>query len=272
MVGPAAGAGIAGAAGSRGGLKSWVGALLLAAGLPGSVTPAGAQTPSPPELTAAADDPAAAVTASEMATWRRAVVPSLRLVFFEHTWRIASQSRTRRALDGDFLTDYVHSLKLPRGWSDGDPWKINYIGHSIHGAAAGFIWLDLEPGAFEHARFSKAYWASRGRAMLWAAVYSVQFEFGPLSEASIGNVGMHAETTGWVDHIFTPIGALALILAEEAIDDLVIERIESWTGNHVIRIAARIALNPSRSFAAMAQGRMPWYRAGRPLCNGEADR
>jgi hypothetical protein len=43
----------------------------------------------------------------------------------------------------------------------------------------------------------------------------VQFEFGPLSEASIGNVGMRPGTTGWVDHIVTPAGALWFTVAED---------------------------------------------------------
>jgi hypothetical protein len=49
----------------------------------------------------------------------------------------------------------------------------------------------------------------RGRAAAFAAVYSFQFEVGPFSKASIGNVGLHQETTGWVDYVVTPTGALA---------------------------------------------------------------
>jgi hypothetical protein len=52
--------------------------------------------------------------------------------------------------------------------------------------------------------------------MAWAAGYSLQFEIGPLSEASIGNVGMRPQTTGWVDYVVTPLGAFGLIAAEDA--------------------------------------------------------
>lgn len=52
----------------------------------------------------------------------------------------------------------------------------------------------------------------------WSAAYSLQFEIGPLSEASIGNVGMRPETTGWVDDVVTPLGAFGLIVAEDALD------------------------------------------------------
>src|SRR6186997_774273 len=50
---------------------------------------------------------------------------------------------------------------------------------------AGFIWLDHEDGAHDpKLGFSREYWASRSRAFAWATAYSIQFEFGPLSEAS----------------------------------------------------------------------------------------
>ena len=38
-------------------------------------------------------------------------------------------------------------------------------------------------------------------------MYSLQFEFGPFSEAAIGNLGLRTDTSGWVDHVVTPAGA-----------------------------------------------------------------
>lgn len=85
-------------------------------------------------------------------------------------------------------------------------------------------------------------------------MYSYQFEFGPLSEASIGNVGLRPHTTGWVDHVVTPGGALGFMVAEDALDRYLIVRIEWWTGNRFLRAAARMALNPSRTLSNTAQG------------------
>jgi hypothetical protein len=199
-------------------------------------------------------------------TLKGAIEDSFRLLIIEHTTRIAFQQKTRSELDGPFFGDYFRSVKMPESWNDGDGWKVNYIGHPVHGAAAGFIWLDHEDGAHDpKIGFSKEYWASRGRATAWAAVYSIQFEFGPLSEASLGNVGLQPDTTGWVDHVITPAGALAFMVAEDAVDRYLITRIESWTRNGVIRAVARIGLNPSRSMSNAAQGRWPWARAVRPL-------
>jgi hypothetical protein len=199
-------------------------------------------------------------------TWRGAVTDSLRLLMIEHSTRIAFQAKTRRELGGPFFQDYFKSVKIPDTWNDGDSALVNYVGHPIHGAAAGFIWLDHEDGAHDPAiGFSREYWASRARAFTWATAYSVQFEFGPLSEASIGNVGLRENTTGWVDHVVTPVGALGFMVAEDALDRYFVTRIERWTENRFLRAAARMFFTPSRSLANTAQGQWPWYRAGRGL-------
>ncbi len=208
--------------------------------------------------------------ASELApapsTLKGAIADSLRLLILEHSTRIAFQHKTRRELGGPFLRDYVRSVRIPDTWEDGDSWGVNYVGHPIHGAASGFIWLDHEDGAHDpDLGFSKEYWSSRARATAWAAAYSVQFEFGPFSEASIGNVGLRPSTTGWVDHIVTPAGALAFMVAEDALDRYFVAKIESRTSNRVLRAIARMALNPSRTLSNTAQGRAPWSRPVRPL-------
>ena len=228
--------------------------------------------PTPHLLTASApaDDPPPqiSVTPAQSAVttdWAEVIGNSLRLVTLEHTTRLMLQPGTRRALAGPFISDYLESLRRPRGWHDGDSWAVNYIGHPIHGAAAGFVWISAQNGKDVPVKFSREFWTSRGQAALWAAAYSLQFELGPLSEASIGNVGFHPETTGWVDHVVTPAGALMFMVLEDWVDHQVILRIERKTGNVVLRAAARIALNPSRSMSAMAQGQMPWTRADRHL-------
>jgi len=71
-----------------------------------------------------------------------AFVDSLKLVMFEHGIRIAFQEKTRSQLGGPFWLDYSRSVHIPDQWEDTDSWPVNYIGHPIHGAAAGYIWLD----------------------------------------------------------------------------------------------------------------------------------
>jgi hypothetical protein len=198
--------------------------------------------------------------------WKGALRDSFRLLTIEHATRIAFQEKTRRELGGPFFEDYVRSVKMPETWNDGDRWPVNYVGHPIHGAAAGFIWLDNEAGSPDPKMgFSKRYWASRGRATAWAAAYSLQFEFGPYSEASIGNVGLRPNTTGWVDHVVTPLGAFAFMAAEDAVDRFIITRIEAATRNRALRAISRMALNPGRTLANVSEGRALYYRSSRPL-------
>jgi hypothetical protein len=80
------------------------------------------------------------------------------------------------------------------------------------------VWLEHDPKAPSRSSSTTRYWASRGRAAAFAAAYSLQFEVGPISEASIGNVGLRSDTTGWVDYVVTPTGAFGLVIAEDALD------------------------------------------------------
>ena len=190
---------------------------------------------------------------------------SLKLLLIEHSIRIAAQEKTRRELDGPFWEDYRRSVRVPQQWEDSDAWWVNYIGHPIHGASAGYIWLDHDPRAPVEFGVSRRYWATRAQATAWIAAYSLQFEFGPLSEASIGNVGMQPETTGWVDHVVTPVGAFGLLIAEDALDRFLVKWLEARTSNRVARASLRLLFNPSRTFSNTASGKLPWYRKDRSL-------
>jgi hypothetical protein len=140
----------------------------------------------------------------------------------------------------------------------------NYVGHPIHGAAAANLWLDHEPRAPADISRRSEYWSSRARAMA-AAGYSLQFEIGPLSEASIGNVGMKPETAGWVDHVVTPVGAFGWIAAEDAMDRFFVKWVEGKVRNPVVRALIRLGMNTGRTLSNTASGRAPWSREGRPL-------
>lgn len=195
-----------------------------------------------------------------------ALVDSLKLLGIEHGVRIGFQEKTRRALEGPFWADYVHSVRRPAQWDDSDNWLVNYVGHPLHGAAAGYIWIDHDPRSQrEEFGLSAAYWATRWRSIAWSAGYSLQFEIGPLSEASIGNVGLDPKTTGWVDYVVTPIGGFAILVAEDALDRYVVKWVEARTKNRFYRASLRLIFNPSRTFANLSMGKHPWYRDTRQL-------
>ncbi len=233
-----------------------IGILLLTI-VAGSISPASAQERLDTTLRSAGDDQGTDVLGT--------FVDSLKLLMIEHGTRVAFQDKTRRELGGNFWRDYRQSVRMPAKWEDSDGWWVNYIGHPIHGAAAGYLWLDHSPGDPAEISLSSKYWASRARATAWAAGYSLQFEAGPLSEASIGNVGQHPETTGWVDYVVTPVGAFGLIVAEDALDKYFVKWFERRVENRVARIAMRLIFNPGRTLSNTSSGRPPWHREGRPI-------
>jgi len=202
---------------------------------------------------------------SDRVSITQVVQDSVRLLAIQHAARIGLQEKTRRELGGHFFGDYRRSVHVPRQWDDGDSDVTNYIGHPGQGAAAGFIWLQRDPRAPNAFVANRSYVHSRVRGMAFAAVYSLQFELGALSEASIGNVGMNPATAGWVDHVMTPVGGLAIMMAEDLLDRFVVGPIERRTNSVLVRAMARMLLNPARATANVAAVQTPWYRADRPL-------
>ena len=231
-------------------------ALVLAAAIPlTAASTARAQVNTP-----------AAVSSTDRANIGAVLEDSLKLLFIEHGIRIAFQQKTRDELSGPFWKDYQRSVRVPPRWEDGDSWLVNYIGHPLHGAAAVHLWTSHDPKSHE-APFGldHRYWATRWRGLVFSAVYSVQFEFGPLSEASIGNVGMDPSTAGWVDHVITPIAGTGLTIAEDALDTFFIGWFERHVQNRFYRAWIRCLFNPARSMANASAGRVPWHRDGRRL-------
>ncbi len=182
-----------------------------------------------------------------------------------HAWRLATEPGTRAELRGPFLRDYFSSVKGLHGWGDGDPFIVNYVGHPFQGAVHGYIQIHNDPRSYRlEFGNNRSYWGSRLRAMAFAAVASLQFELGPVSEASIGNVGKERIGAGAVDLVVTPLGGFGVMLAEDALDRYVVRRIERWTSHPVLRAVVRGALNPNRAFANLMRRRVLWHRDTRP--------
>jgi len=227
--------------------------LMLAAAPTRAQTPppSGPSAPAPPE--------------SSRTNLKKVMTDSFRLLLIEHATRIAIQGKTRRELDGPFFSDYVRSVRAPQQWQDTDGFLVNYVGHPIHGAAAAFIWVEHSPESRQQQfALSADYFRSRWAPVIASAVYSIQFEIGLISEASIGNVGMRPETTGWVDYVMTPVGALGLMVGEDALDR-VMARIEARLQNRFGRMILRMVFSPSRAMSNFAMGRAPWHRDMRPI-------
>jgi hypothetical protein len=203
--------------------------------------------------------------------WGAALRQSFRFLVIQHAFRLATENGTRADLKGPFFKDYWATLKSLRGWRDGDPFMVNYIGHPMMGAVTGYIQVQNDPrGRKQEVGFNKEYFKSRLKAFGWSALYSTQFELGPISEASLGNVGIRPTNLsrhpmGYVDLVVTPVIGTAWLMGEDALDKHVVLPLESRVHNKTVRLLIRSFLNPSRSMANVLRSKWPWYRDDRKL-------
>lgn len=189
------------------------------------------------------------------------MVDSTRFLLFQQAFRLATESDTRAGLSGPFFRDYKDAVLNIHGWNDGDPFFVNYIDHPMEGSVAGFLEV-AHDSRYRNVEFGKSsgYWKSRLRAMAFSAAFSLQFEIGPVSEASIGNIQKINSKAGVVDWVITPVVGMGWMVGEDVLDKYVVRRLEARTNNHFTRILLRGVLNPTRSFANLMQGRVPWHR------------
>jgi hypothetical protein len=181
-----------------------------------------------------------------------------------HAFNIASQPGTRDTLNGPFLKHYFDSVSELRGWSDSDTFMAPYVGHPIEGSIFGYIQRQNDP-QYRNVQWGdgRRYFISILRSMAFSAVWHTQWKIGPASEASIGNVMLHA-SPGFITLVDTPtLGAITMI-AEDAADRYLIMGLENRTTNRPMIILARSFLNPGRTFANLMALEIPWNRVTRP--------
>ena len=213
--------------------------------------------------------------------WTGLILQSIAFDSLQNSVRImtASQDDRHLLLNKPFWSDYWASLYHFnwRRWNDGDSITVNYIGHPMEGAIAGYLEVQNNPADRALRLNAPGYWRSRLRSLAWATVYSTQFELGPFGESSIFNQGgftypiqcektecnansKYTNNTGWVDLIITPtIGSLWLI-GEDTLDALITDPLVRRHPHNFASLALRSGANPSRSLPPMHRGRYPWYR------------
>jgi hypothetical protein len=202
--------------------------------------------------------------------WGAAVGQSLFFLGVMHGLRLAFDPGSRADLRGPFLKDYFNTVKRLHGWRDGNGFVVNYIGHPLEGAASGYIQIQNDPKGTQEFSMGKAYWRSRLKAMGWAALLSTMFELGPISEASIGNVGLKPRRQAknpmaWVDLVVTPTVGTAWLVGEDILDHYLVRRVENNSSSPLVRVLARTFFNPSRSMSNMLRLKYPWHRDNRAL-------
>jgi hypothetical protein len=197
--------------------------------------------------------------------WGHLVGQSLFFMSFENAFRCATEKGTRDAFSTPFFRGYLNSVGNLHGWSDGDPFIVNYVGHPMQGAVSGYLWTQNDR-AYRDIQFgqNRRYWKGKLRGGAYSYLYSVLFEIGPISEASLGNIQSLYPAQGFVDHIVTPAIGLGWSITEDALDQYFIRYLETHTTNNWALLLVRGGLNPARSMANVLAFKPPWHRDNRP--------
>jgi hypothetical protein len=217
--------------------------------------------------------------------WGRALEESLTFLAIEQAYVVHTDFRWVVIENGipfnHYLRDYRQSLSAwtHSGWSDGDPNMYGYLGHPIQGALTSFIEIQNDPKSrgIEFSN-SKAYWKSRLKATIWNAVYSTQWNLGPISEVTVEKYGAKVRppwnqngswpcTTkncytgvGQIDIVMTPIGGFGWMVGEDWMDKNIAYRVEAATSNRFLIDVVRTTFNPIRAGANLLHGNPPWFR------------
>lgn len=176
-------------------------------------------------------------------------------------------------MHGKWWDRYVNSVEGWRWnvWDDNNPVLDDYVGHPMMGAITNAIWTQNDPkGMTLEYSNTWPYWRSKLRATAFSTFFSFEWKLGPIGEASVGHNGDHyfgdnhsvTNETGWVELVTTPVGGLGWTVAEDAIDEKVIRKLEDKSRNPLLLLTYQF-LNPARGTANILRFRPPWYRDSR---------
>jgi len=201
----------------------------------------------------------------------------------EQTERIAQQAKTRDALSGPFFQNWFNTVTTYHfdHWDDDDKFITSNLGHPTQGAIVYAIFWQND----DHVRFSDqdfhsaAYRKALLQSFLFVTFDAVQFKLGPLSESSIGNVGLPAHwwdrdckqlniscepRTGLNDLILNETGGMVMTIGFQWLDKHVQKRIEERYQSRAVIDVTRMLTYPPQVVANIVRFKRPWYRDNRP--------
>ena len=203
----------------------------------------------------------------------------------EQSVRVLKERKTRDALSGPFFHDWFSSVSSYHfgRWDDDDKFVTSNLGHPMQGAiVAAIFWQNDDHVRFSDQDFhSAAYRKALLQAFLFVTFDAVQWKLGPLSESSIGNVGLPAHwweqeqackqfnipcdpRTGLNDLLLNETGGTAMIVGFQWLDKHVQKRIEERVQSRVLIDTTRMLMNPAQCVANIVRFRAPWFRDNRP--------
>ncbi len=190
--------------------------------------------------------------------WRSLFRDSIVLLLVQQSYRLTLEdSGTRENLKGPFFKDWFASVSTLCCWNDGDRITTNYLFHPLMGSTAAFVFANNHRTSQETPIGNNSrYWKAKGAQGLYSFIYSLNYEIGPLSEASLGNVGMKPGEMTYCDFVLTPGIGLLVSIGEDAARLHIIDRVRRnhlYWGNTLA-----VLLNPTRSVANVVGGKRPW--------------
>ena len=203
-------------------------------------------------------------------------------IAIEQVERIVKEPKTRSQLSGPFFRDWFSTVSAYHfdNWNDGGKPITSYVAHPAQGAIVEAIfWQNNDHVRFSEQDFhSSAYRHALLQAFALATVDAVLWKLGPLSESSIGNVGLPVhwwdrdckairipcvKRTGVSDMVMNEVGGTAMTIGFQWLDKHLQKRIEANVDNRALIAATRILTNPTASFANIVRFRRPWFRDNR---------
>jgi hypothetical protein len=211
--------------------------------------------------------------------WASFLWQELFYVSVEHGFRVATQTKTRRELGGPFFADWAGVITNTQWnrWGDGDKFITSYGFHPAQGSVSAWIYRQNDTNArdLEQDFHNPAYCRTLAKAFVVAEVAAVLWKIGPISEATIGHVGLYPSVnkyglatrpgnrSGLDDYVMDAAGGIPLMIGEDWLDKHVARRYERRDPNLVLIEIVRMATSPTRSFANVMAFRAPWYRERR---------
>src|SRR5262245_13788101 len=187
-------------------------------------------------------------------------------IAIEQVERIVKEPKTRKQLSGPFFRDWFSTVSAYHfdNWDDGGKHITSYLGHPAQGAIVEAIfWQNNDRVRFSDQDFhSAAYRHALLQAFVFATVDAVLWKVGPLSESSIGNVGLPVnwwdrdckaihipcvKRTGVSDMLMNEVGGTAMTIGFQWLDKHVQKRIEERVENRVVIRVTRVLTNPTQS-------------------------
>ncbi len=197
-------------------------------------------------------------SAKEKTNYKKIALQTGLFLVLENGLRL-TEEKTRRELSGKFFRDWFKSAGSLDGWSDGGKFFTNWIAHPAGGSTSAFIFAQNHPQS-RNTTFgrNKDYVHAKGKQFLFALAYSELFELGPISESSIGNVGLYGKKQTYIDHVITPTLGIAWSVGEDALDHHILRPM--MQKHRILGKVLAGLLNPTRTMANALAFKPPWYR------------